>query len=102
MNSKRKNIQTSTFYTTKINNTYSSNSEEYNNQGIYNGKFYQFKPQYNKNIINDEVKSNYSSSSVSSNNINNISNSSIKSMIKILTPITIIKYFFFIMIESVN
>ena len=84
MNSKRKNIQTSTFYTTKINNTYSSNSEEYNNQGIYNGKFYQFKPQYNKNIINDEVKSNYSSSSVSSNNINNISNSSIKSMIKIL------------------
>jgi len=84
MNSKRKNIQISTFYTTQINNTYSSNSREYNNQGIYNDKVYYAKPQHNKNIINDEVKSNYSSSSVSSNNINNISNSSIKTMINML------------------
>ena len=62
-------------------------SESTTNFGILtinNDKVYYAKPQHNKNIINDEVKSNYSSSSVSSNNINNISNSSIKTMINML------------------
>ena len=87
MNTNRKCVQASTFYSTKINNTSCSNSRECTNHGLYKDKVYCFKPQHNKNIINDEVKSNYSSSSMSSSNINNISNSSIKSMINTIEGI---------------
>ena len=84
MNNHIKHVQTSTFYTTKINYSTSSNSKEYNKQRLNDDKADQIKPQYNNKIINYDIKSNYSNSSSSSNNINNISNSSIKSMINMI------------------
>ena len=87
-NTYKNHIQISTLYSSNANFTENVNSKEYNNNSnhsLYNDKVYKAKTHKNKKInSNNDLKLNYSNSSInshSSNNSNNISNLSIQSII---------------------